>query len=297
MVVAPMVEIMCRYRATMIAASVLLAVGVWPGFFERLGRAYIEFCARYLTGAPFAHHFPPLLVGFVATIGATFLTLIAIFLIRQIWAQRHLETSLRRHVCSGDERLDRVVRTLGLVGRVRCTDESHVYAFCGGLVGPRIYVSRGLVELLTETELEAVLRHEQHHLIRHDPLRYFASDIIGWLTPFVPVLPALMRRFRINAELDADRAALANTPIEALAGALVKVMRASSGDPSPAVIAQLSPTDARIAALLGRPAVVPVDRRDVAISIGFVAVVLGVMSWLVMQPLPLPPACASCPPF
>ncbi len=286
-----------RYRTSLIAMLLVIAIGIWPALIAPLGRLYIAFCARYLTDAPFGHHYPPLVVAFLAPIVTLLVAGILAALARQTWGQHRLDATLASRHADVDERLRQLVHGLGLTGRVDVSCDQIVSAFCGGLLRPRIYLSQGLVELLTIEELEAVLRHERHHLSRRDPLRYFVADLFERLAAFFPALLTVSDRVRIRAELAADQAALRVMSIDTVASALIKVMRASLPTARQVGVASLSPTDARVAALLSQPIAVPYDRRDVAISIGLALTALGVALWLSTQSLPLPPACTTCPLF
>ncbi len=292
-----MSNVIGRYRTSLIAVVVIVVIGIWPMLVAPLGRAYIGFCARYLAGAPFEHHYPPLAVAFMAPIVALLVVGFLVALLRQIRGQRSLDAAVALRCDDADERLRQIVQELGLTGRVHVVRDWATFAFCGGLIQPRIYLSRGLVELLTATELEAVLWHERHHLDRRDPLRYFVADLADSLAPFFPVLATLSDRLRISAEVAADRASLRATSIDVLASALVKVMYASSPVPGSAAMASLSPTDARIAALTGRPMTVAFDRSDVIASVGLALTALAVITWLSVQPITFPPACSVCPRF
>lgn len=286
-----------RYRASMIAVVVIVAIGIWPMLVAPVGRAYIAFCARFLADAPFGHHYPPLAVAFVAPIVALLTVGFLVALLRQIQGQHSLDAAVARQCDDADEGLRQIVHRLGLKGRVIVSRDRAAYAFCGGLIQPRIYLSWGLLGLLTATELEAVLWHERHHLDRRDPLRFFVADLAGSLAPFFPALGTLSNRLRIRSELAADRASLMATSVEDLASALVKVMRASQPVQNRVTIASLSPTDARIAALTGRQISVPFDRSDVVVSVGLALTALAIIAWLSVQPINLPPACSVCPPF
>jgi len=288
---------LARYRASLIAMLSVGAIGIWPMVIAPLGRVYIAVCARYLTDASFGHHYPPLVVAFLTPIITVLLVGLLVALARQLWRQHRLAAVAALRCDDAGAALRQIIHDLGLTWRVAVTRDQAVYAFCAGLLRRRIYLSRGLVDLLTAAELEAVLRHERHHLRQHDPLRYFVADLLDRLAPLFPVLATLTSRMRINAELSADRAALTHTPVEILASALVKVMRAGTPTTPQLAVASLSPTDARVATLLGRPVVMPFDWRDVVVSIGVVLTAAAVLTWLALQQLPLPPMCSTCPPF
>lgn len=290
-------ELLHRYARTAVVVMTLGILGVWPMLLAPLGNAYIVFCARYLSSAPFQHHFPPLLVGFVVSAtGALGLTLVWCFL-RQIVGQREMNRTLVTRREEPEEDLIPLFVRLNLSERATLTRDNAVYAFCGGLLRPQIYLSRGLVNLLTLEELEAVLHHERHHLLRRDPLRLFIGILARPLTPLFPVVAVMADRISIRVELAADRAALAKVPVDVLASALVKVMRAMPVHEHPASVAGLSPTGARVNALLGRPADIAIDRRDVVVSLVVGIMLLTLAMWLTTQSLPTPPQCFTCPSF
>jgi beta-lactamase regulating signal transducer with metallopeptidase domain len=278
--------------------AILMAIGLWPDVLAPLGRAYVLFCARFLLDAPFRHHFPPLFVAFV---GLIFLFLAAGFVIalaRQIVGQRELHASLSTRECEPDAHARMMLAKLGVEDRTVVTDDAgRAYAFCSGLIQPQMYLSHGLLRLLSPNEIEAVVRHELHHLQRRDPLRLFLGSLGARLACVMPILATLDRRLRIRIELAADREVVSVLGFEAVATALVKVARASPVIDHRVVMATFSPTEARVAALLGDDIKVAFRWQDLATSAFFLASLLVLSVWLALQSLPLPPECLVCPPF
>jgi hypothetical protein len=90
-------------------------------------------------------------------------------------------------------------------------------AFCAGLVRPRVFVSEGALECLSEDELAAVVEHEAHHAARRDPLRLLVARAIGGAYS----LGALARHEQALAELAADDAAVRSRGARPLASALL----------------------------------------------------------------------------
>jgi Zn-dependent protease with chaperone function len=105
------------------------------------------------------------------------------------------------------------LRRLPVVGQlpahpeVRVVNDSAPEAFCAGFLRPRVYVSRGAVELLTPDELRAVLQHEHHHRRMRDPLRLASARVLSRALFFLPVLRPLHDGYAELAEVHADRAA------------------------------------------------------------------------------------------
>ncbi len=108
----------------------------------------------------------------------------------------------------------RFARRLRLCGelagppRARLVDREVPQAFCAGLLRPRIYVSTGAVDRLSDAELQAVLAHEAHHAARRDPLRLLVAQVLSDALFFIPAMGRLRRRYAALAELAADEAAL-----------------------------------------------------------------------------------------
>jgi len=100
------------------------------------------------------------------------------------------------------------------------------FACTAGLFSPRIFVSTQLFDSLGDEEVKAVLRHEQSHAQRKDPLR---GMLIGLLTRFLFFIPPAvqqLRRVKRDLELVADSHCLAFSPSpDILASALVKMRR------------------------------------------------------------------------
>jgi Peptidase family M48 len=108
----------------------------------------------------------------------------------------------------------RFLRRLPVVGPLPAQPEVSVLdcaapeAFCAGFLRPRVYVSRGAVELLDAEQLRAVLEHEHHHRRVRDPLRLACARVLRRALFFLPVLRPLGDRYAHLAEVHADRAAV-----------------------------------------------------------------------------------------
>jgi len=148
----------------------------------------------------------------------------------------------------------RLVRALPVAGpladhpTVLVLDAAAPLAFCAGWLRPRVYVSSGVLGRLSDSELRAVLAHEQHHGALRDPLRIAVSRVLCQALFFLPVLRPLHDRYADVAELSADAAALeavdgAPAP---LASAMLAFGTTHAGD-----VVGISPE--RVDSLLGRP--------------------------------------------
>lgn len=103
-------------------------------------------------------------------------------------------------------------------------DQFEPQAFCAGYWRPRVYVSKGALDMLGPAERHAVLTHERYHRARHDPLRLAVVRVLARCLFFLPVLRSLAGRYEALTEVAADRAAV----------------RASGGSPAPLAGAMLA---------------------------------------------------------
>lgn len=80
-------------------------------------------------------------------------------------------------------------------------------AFTAGLIRPSIYLSEVIPQKLSESEIEAVLLHEIHHLRRRDPLRMLAAALIADMLFWIPLAKNAVAALVARMEFAADDAA------------------------------------------------------------------------------------------
>jgi len=126
-------------------------------------------------------------------------------------------------------------RLLALASRAGLTrlpsylDDARAYAFAYGWWLPRAAVSRGLLAVLTDDEVVAVLRHEAHHARRGGPMLHAALEVLGHAFRYWPRGRKLVESARLDEELAADRAACSGTGgAAALLSALLTLARLGS---------------------------------------------------------------------
>lgn len=137
---------------------------------------------------------------------------------------------------------------------VRVVRASRCGAFTAGLVHPKICLSVGLIESMTEGELQGVLRHELAHVRARDPLGLAAVRFLSDFLWFLPITRSFADAFLGQAEFQADEAAVVagGDPVE-LASAIVKAAKgALLAPPLAPALGGLALVEQRVARLLGR---------------------------------------------
>ena len=146
------------------------------------------------------------------------------------------------------------MRQMGILGpleghpSVTVIEDPRPQAFCAGYLRPAVYVSQRTLELLSDTELQAVLAHEHHHRHVRDPLRFAFARVLSQALFFLPVLRALRDRDGELAELTADDAAVRASSGDKGPLASALLLFEASGPPQ---VAGISPE--RVDCLLGQP--------------------------------------------
>lgn len=202
--------------------------------------------------------FPTALVPWLPTVARG--AILAVVLLGSLVIARHLWQAHRFMACLSAasrrvtvERVSSLCAELGIVRQVVVISSPHLWAFCFGLLKPRIWISTGLAELLTEPELKAVLLHEEHHRRHFDPLRTLLVNTMTAALFFLPILAEWRDYFLTSLELAADRAAAQAAGRSALASALHTLLThpLTMTHPSALQVSALSATHARLSHLLG----------------------------------------------
>lgn len=108
--------------------------------------------------------------------------------------------------------------------RIVEVSERKSVVFCFGLLRSKICISDSLVKMLRKDELEAVLLHENHHMISREPLKLFIIKYFQSVFFFLPGIKIFIRKYAIYSELAADEEATCNfNNTSKLARALFKI--------------------------------------------------------------------------
>ncbi|HEY7933395.1 MAG TPA: M56 family metallopeptidase [Solirubrobacteraceae bacterium] len=191
-----------------------------------------------------------LLLAFLALV-AVGLALAGRSLARQILASHRLAGRVRVLARALPDQLTRAAIQAGLGGRVVLVDAGESFSFVYGVLTPRVAVSRGLLEGISDRELRAVLEHERYHVSNLDPLKVLLMQAFSAAFFFLPALECLRERHVAARELAADRRAVAICGRRPLAGALLKVIRGPDWDELEVAVAIGGPEllDVRVAQL------------------------------------------------
>jgi hypothetical protein len=126
-------------------------------------------------------------------------------------------------------------------------------AFTHGILKPKIYMSRGLINSLDDSELKAVYLHELHHKNQRDPLRLFLISILKDTLFYIPISRFIEGLIQRKIEFAADDAVV-NDMCESvsLAAALLKITDFNNGRfmPQPASLGGFGSTEGRIRRLI-----------------------------------------------
>ena len=158
----------------------------------------------------------------------------------QLWNTHLLVSAMWRRVMVRSAALDGLAGELGLAERLHLVEDASAYTFTQGLLRPQVWLSTGLLALLDESELRAVLVHERHHVHQRDPLRVLFSRCLADALFFLPLAASLRDTYMAAKEVEADQASAADN---VLASALLKLLRHGHALPANASLAAIGPLD------------------------------------------------------
>ncbi|TPV93990.1 MAG: M56 family metallopeptidase [Myxococcales bacterium FL481] len=147
-------------------------------------------------------------------------------------------------------------------------------AVTAGVLRPRVYLTRGLLERVCRTTRAIVLAHEAAHQHRRDPATKLIGELLGALH-WPHTRRALLEELSLACEQACDEAAAATVGDRtAVADALVKLERLIASDPPTPCVAVAradgSELASRVQALLAAPTAAPrLPSRWLALAIGF----------------------------
>lgn len=140
---------------------------------------------------------------------------------------------------------------------IAVVNDQAAYAVTVGFFQPRIFLSRGLLKLLTKSEIQAVIKHEVAHARGRHPLLRALTAAVAKTFFFLPWLQTWTEVARAQQEIIADASASNGyRSVQPLASALVKL----SASPVMAGVAW-TPLEARVDQLLNPKAKLFIPHR------------------------------------
>ena len=140
----------------------------------------------------------------ILTVGVVLGTGLLSFLIQLIKTHLFLRKLLVKRIDISSD-LAKMLETLNLTNKVILVKDRNLLSFCCGIFSPFIMVSAGLAKSLTPKELEAVLLHEQSHLINRDPIKVLIGKTFSSMFFFLPLFADLRKNIEAVNELLADQ--------------------------------------------------------------------------------------------
>lgn len=189
-----------------------------------------------------------------------FITLFLVVLIRQIWRTfRYTQEFLNISPAEFPIPIKKLIAESGIdISNIVLIQSSVPFVFCFGFLHPRICLSTGLINLLSQSQLRATLYHEDFHRQRFDPLQILVIESISTTLFFLPVIHEWRSQAKLKLELNADDYAIHKVGKSSLAGALYRLLT-NTPQTQPIgyeiSVAGISANEARIAALLGERSV------------------------------------------
>ncbi|WP_146549757.1 M56 family metallopeptidase [Rummeliibacillus suwonensis] len=112
-----------------------------------------------------------------------------------------------------------------------------------GFLSPKVIISTGLMNLLNDDELDAVIYHEMHHQKNFDPLKIFLLSFCASSFFYIPILKWFSSQYRIIQELLADNLAIEKQATSMNIGsALLKMLKVGKADATPLVYVSFADT-------------------------------------------------------
>lgn len=172
----------------------------------------------------------PFIFTSLILIGAGLLALALFMVIRvvklKLLTNKFIKTNLANKNQGLAPILNHLAQELGLQNQIIEINDKQPIIFCFGLIKSKICISSGSIKKLSQPELKAVLRHEQHHLLSHEPLKIFILQALAKILFFLPGLKYFFNQYLVFSELAADEWATDNWQNKgSLASALYKALK------------------------------------------------------------------------
>jgi len=244
----PLWLVMMLVSAACLTASLLR---LWPSVPSSLAEAAWSACCD--PSAAMADPFRPMVARVWVGMGLVIAGRAVLRAARRLRRTRALVASVGRDKATVPRYLSRMLTEERLAHRVDLVEGRAPFAFCHGLIRPRICISRGLIGRLKPSQVRAVLIHEHHHVVNLHPLQGLLFGFVADALFFLPVLADVRDSHEASCELAADRHAIERTGRDALAGAILRMIGHSglSRSLDGLAVSGLNVTRARVDQILG----------------------------------------------
>ncbi|BBI34156.1 M56 family metallopeptidase [Cohnella abietis] len=270
MAVSVVVAVLVLSQMAMYEAHLLLGV--------KLHRNLFDICASLFRSNPLSYYLISvllnLLVAYTLAIGL-FRSIQQFYLIRKF----RVRLSMLVHKPLTAQMNDKFRRAKQDIIVVR---NDQLLALTMGFRKPRIVLSTGLLDLLDEQELKAVVEHESYHQLNHDAAKIFLLQMISQALWFIPVTKWSYHNYRIISELSADDHAIRTMGNEiSLGSALLKMIKLDTSKNEMPVLVHFADVSInyRLSQLVNPRRAIPVrlDSKSLMISVLVLIILMGMI--------------------
>src|SRR3989338_1075054 len=174
-------------------------------FFPVLFHHALYYCREMVKNISFG--LPPLVGNFIFIFLSLLILHTAVKLLISFFKIYRFSRTLSPLI-TGNKRTRKLIKELGLENKVMTLPKNAPTAFCFGFLKPRIFITTGIIRLVSLKELAVILRHEKYHLENKDTATLLLADLAQSLFPFFPLVSDLIGNYRLDRELEADRQAI-----------------------------------------------------------------------------------------
>lgn len=195
--------------------------GFYPAYeaFLRFCGVTVETCQRLIEGlSP---------VNVLAAASVVWLLTVFVW---QMLRTRLVLNSILSQVKPTPNYLESLSMRLGLANRIKLVSGNVL--FCSGYLSPQVVVGRGVLNTLSQRELEAALLHESYHIRNLDPLKVLLATTFSRAFFFVPAIKELAKLYLHQKEILADEYAEGRVGKVFLSKALYKVLAKANPEDS-----------------------------------------------------------------
>lgn len=164
--------------------------------------------------------------------------------------------------------LNRLENLYELKNKIILLNDKKPLAFCMGIFTPKIYLSSGLLKIMNNKELEAVILHEKYHMENKDNLFLVGLHFLKNLLFFFPFTRDLVHNFEQKEEIYADQKAAREIGTSSVVAALKKMFVYNDNNQYALSFSKSKDIEARIYNLIGKShSRLPIQIKNIAISI------------------------------